>query len=337
MMGRRSGSQLFRVAFVAIAAVLTLQGATPAMSEGADVTPPQVDFYPGGPYVTPIVGGTPVASVPIGKAFTVQYYLDDDSEQAKATMNLYSQSTLVSSTSSTGLLQARRTTALWGMSAPQVAKSKNVGPFYLCISAEDAAGNKSLNAPRSVCAWLSIEVPLQSTWVSNGCGGQGLGKALGNLQNAALDVRKYSNVTVDFRPACNVHDAGYSGLTVKDPIMNLIIDFRAWTRKQVDFNFYQEIGQLCINALGKGKVAGDVLLSCYSGLTLAKYTTLFVVASAARAAGSFYTLPLPGARTYYDAVRKIGKLFYDTDITQVGIQTNNKPLTFPTEGGRDNS
>src|SRR5206468_3066353 len=93
--------------------------------------------------------------------------------------------------------------------------------------------------------------------VSNGCGG-GEWKIVVKVQNFFGNTSTYYNVankylfhpqarpfTVDFRAACDLHDAGYAGAVVKDKLRGGIKDFRGWTRKQVDEKFLADMRMLC--------------------------------------------------------------------------------------------
>jgi hypothetical protein len=102
-------------------------------------------------------------------------------------------------------------------------------------------------------------VPIES--VSNGCGGDGLGKLLLHAQNWAGNSSTYydSNVnplarkfTVSFKYACDLHDAGYSGATVVDRLNGgKITDFSTWTKRQVDDAFLRNMETLCKRVIPK--------------------------------------------------------------------------------------
>jgi hypothetical protein len=53
------------------------------------------------------------------------------------------------------------------------------------------------------------------------------------------------NYTVDFHAACDLHDAGYSGAAVRDPINGGYVDYFNWTQKQVDDKFLDDLRTLC--------------------------------------------------------------------------------------------
>ncbi len=91
-------------------------------------------------------------------------------------------------------------------------------------------------------------VPIAS--VSNGCGG---GEA--NAQGKFGDTSTYkdSNInpaaqsyTVNFREACKLHDAGYSGAKVTDALHGgKVVDFFTSTRAQVDTKFLEDMRLIC--------------------------------------------------------------------------------------------
>lgn len=191
------------------------------------------------------------------------------------------------------------------------------GPYFFCFWAEDAAGNRSVNAPRSSCQWLSVQVPVAR--VANGCGGAQWGSFWASVQNWFLDSRKYGGYTVYFRMACNLHDAGYSGATVADPFSGKIIDFRTWSRLRVDNKFYDDIGTLCSKYLYNA-AARKYLWRCQRGMPMD--TVAGVVQ--------------PGALAYYQGVRSYAEDAYDADATVPGTQTVVPTGTVPTGGARSN-
>jgi len=182
-----------------------------------------------------------------------------------------------------------------------------VGPLYFCVWAEDAAGNRSVRWPKSNCAWITLVVPIEK--VSNGCGG-GLQKwdvgviaqnYFGN-EHTFHDFGTGHKYTVNFAPACDVHDAGYGGNTVRDSVRGGIRDFHSWTRKQVDDKFLADLRKLCNVAIPA--TAADALANCVEG-------------------AAYYALPvnhLIGAETLYGFVHKFGDAFFDSDLTRPGLQ-----------------
>jgi hypothetical protein len=88
--------------------------------------------------------------------------------------------------------------------------------------------------------------------VSNGCGGGS--SVILKFQNFLGNTSVYhdSNINpasekfeVTFVKACNLHDAGYSGAEVYDAIHSGYVDFRTWTKAQVDEKFLADMRILC--------------------------------------------------------------------------------------------
>ena len=93
--------------------------------------------------------------------------------------------------------------------------------------------------------WIAIEK------VSNGCGGGGASTEPG-LQNWLGDSAIFGSLNpfepkfrVNFREACNLHDAAYSGAYVWDSINNKFTDFRGMTRKEADDKLQRDMDKLC--------------------------------------------------------------------------------------------
>jgi hypothetical protein len=131
-------------------------------------------------------------------------------------------------------------------------------------------------------------VPLTS--VSYGCGG---GKA--TLERRFGDTSTYldgnnpagKRYPVSFREACNLHDAGYSGAKVADPLHGgRIVDFFTWTQLQVDDKFLEDMLLICNRSISA--LARSALADC-------------------RGTGGKTSL---GARSRYNFVRDAGDLFY---------------------------
>jgi hypothetical protein len=183
------------------------------------------------------------------------------------------------------------------------------GPLRWCVWAENPKGNESVLAPRSSCAWLSLLVDIKR--VSNGCGGEGW-KTLVWVENYFGNEHTYKNsnrnplaasYTVDFKDACDLHDAGYAGVTVRDTVSNRIVDFRTWSRKQVDDKFWRDMKKIC------GTIPADATVA------RSKCTGVGGPASI-------------GSRWLYNKVRYWGNRFFDADLTRPGLQRT---------GHRDNS
>lgn len=137
--------------------------------------------------------------------------------------------------------------------------------------------------------------PVALESVSNGCGG-------GEVSN---NPRFLDEVTffgpnpigdrfkVRFRQACNIHDAGYGGYKITDPLHgNKVVDFRTWTRKQIDGKFRADLKLLCDQQLPKETLAASVAKkSCYAH-----------------------------AEAYYLGVRAAGWKFFDANPDKPGEQ-----------------
>ncbi|MDO8732087.1 MAG: hypothetical protein Q7L55_05885 [Actinomycetota bacterium] len=253
----------------------------------------------------------------IGEKFRVRWSVTDNSKKAKVTLTLYSGGDVVATQTSRGLVKAtgqvREGTADAGSRYP--------GPFYICVSAVDAAGNTSAT-PGPKCEWLSVQVPVSR--VSNGCGGAQWGPGAEAVQNWLLDTQKYNKETVNFRAACNQHDAGYAGVTVADPFLKHVVDFRTWSRERVDKKLEKDMQTLCHKYLD-GNVSPNAISSCTKGVSQALLPAAVVVGGP------------PGALAYYEGVRQYAKAAFDTNVVAPGTQTDNNPSTWPLGGGRDNT
>jgi hypothetical protein len=95
---------------------------------------------------------------------------------------------------------------------------------------------------------------------------------------------------VNFRPACDLHDAGYDGGIVFDPINGGVIDTRAMSRRTIDDRFYNDLLTSCNRQIGWN-------------------------APAARA--QCYTI----ASTYYLAVRAAASFRFDANPAVAGVQS----------------
>jgi hypothetical protein len=104
--------------------------------------------------------------------------------------------------------------------------------------------------------------------------------------------------TVRFVDACNLHDAGYSGAIVPDKLNGGIVDFRNWSRRQVDDKFLADMRLLCTKQIPAA--ATVALANC-------------------KARGGNVSI---GAVSRYNMVRKVGDSFFDADLTKAGIQAS---------------
>lgn len=211
--------------------------APPAAAAPAKTTAPQ-DTSP------PVVrASAPAGFLKATAKITVKITLRDDSGQATPHGALYSGGAIVRVAGG-----ARK--AATGQTYEWVARlaADVKGPLAFCAWAVDAAGNRSAKAPRSSCKWISRVVDIDL--VSNTCGGEGWESVVaaenyfGNTSGYVEDTSGHT-YTVDFRDACNLHDAGYGGFTVHDKLNGRDIDFHNWTRKRVDDKFQSDMWLLC--------------------------------------------------------------------------------------------
>lgn len=233
----------------------------------------------------------------------MHFSISDDSGKAAWDVGLYSDGAKIAYGHSTGFVRANGEwrTGTWGY--PRTAP----GPFFMCVWAEDAAGNRSANAPYSACRWVSIQVPMSR--VSNGCGGSDWGAAALEWMNWFGNMRYYGprDIPVHMKPACDKHDAAYGGATVAGIRTRKPIDYRRWTRDEIDTQFAQDLQHQCVRAL-KGPRHRAELKECKGEV-----------------------------ETYLALVRKWGVSVYDTDVSTPGTQATAPPTTVPPGGGRVNN
>ena len=265
---------------------------------------------------------------PLGQLIHTVFYVYDDSGKATFFVRLYSDGALVYPDSSNAMGTISGYPNMYTFQP--VANQK--GPFYICVVATDASGNSS--GEFSNCRWRSIEVPIDN--VSNGCGAQKGGWLGTKIQNSLIDdmyfpksaqkadPRKSPNAfyMVNVRPACDNHDAGYQGSTIKDRVSGNYIDTRKMTRAMVDEKFRTDIIILCKRAK-LPKITEGI---CVAGpkFSLAKVPLYF--------SGSI----LMGAYTYSTAVSAVAWDGYDTNSTSPGIQNLVPQSTQPAGGIRYN-
>lgn len=255
-----------------------------------------------------VVDGIDMLYVPLGKSYGIKYSTTgvEESGPGSLILTMYSGGTLIWS-QKIEVTESGVFTRL--VPAPVFRKSdKSFGPFYLCATEQLVSGFQESGAPCSQWTYIPIEVPL--SLVSNGCGGMtGIG-FIDKLQKGFLDKQTLApGVTVDFRKACNVHDAGYSGLTVKDPIRNVIGIYHWSSRAWVDLQFRTELKTLCTRLLTKPNS-----------------TSLRTKCEAL-------------ADRYYNVVRKAGYLFYDVNPAKPGDQISyvENSVGYPIKVKRDNA
>jgi hypothetical protein len=122
-------------------------------------------------------------------------------------------------------------------------------PFLALAASLVFAGTASAYPPPSPSPPVpKAVVTLES--VSNGCGG---GVASNEYKYADDSDFVNSNVPfagekryhVNFREACKLHDAGYSGAELYDPLNGGYYDFFRWTRAEIDQKFLADMRKIC--------------------------------------------------------------------------------------------
>ncbi len=161
-------------------------------------------------------------------------------------------------------------------------------------SQNDSSGHRGMGwvlaTPAGGLTWPALPDALVSiASVSNGCGGgtASSAKRVGDTStyldsNNPLGTR----YTVNFREACNLHDAGYSGAKVHDAINGGTIDYFTWTQARVDGKFLADMRLLCERQIPASATVAIADCKGHGGKT------------------SF------GALTRYDFVRTAGSLFW---------------------------
>lgn len=244
----------------------------PPATTPEDTTPPQVKA------LSPAGVTKPKTSV------ALDFNVTDDSGRASALATLYDGGAKIRSAGGTGPATGKG----WQWKVELAAGLK--GPLFFCVWAKDAAGNRSAKSPKSSCAWIPLLVDIER--VSNGCGGEGWSGIVA-AQNWAGNTGSYSQggttYVVNFVAACNLHDAGYGGHTVEDGINGGVVDFRRWSRKQVDRKFRDDMARLC---------AAQIPASAPAALSECR--------------GNW--------RNQF--VRKFGSRFFDADLMTPGTQTD---------------
>ena len=241
-----------------------------------------------------LIGGQEKIIVPLGKAYAFRYSVDNvgQSGPGKLIFRMYSGGALVWTQS---LPVSANGTFTRQVPAPVFTKlTKNYGPFYLCATEQLVSGSAESKAPCSKWHWIPIEVPI--AYVSNGCGGQTGVNILDKSQTKWLDTQKFAGITVVFKDACNVHDAAYSGVAVKDVFLkNKVVDYARWTRALIDSQFLSELQQACAKYLAPSAGTNPKVAAAIPDC-------------------------LNWANRYYKAVRLVGNNFYDVNPVEKGIQ-----------------
>jgi hypothetical protein len=198
------------------------------------------------------------------------------------------------------------------------------GPGALALGINDAPGTFGDNSGAFTVTirieggafeWPALpsgEVPLAT--VANGCGP---GTASSDPRWGDISVYTGRSL-VNFRVACNLHDAGYSGARVKDPLHgNRIVDYFAWSQARVDDKFLADMREICDVQIRPGSPsAKEALAEC-------------------KGRGGTLTF---GAVSRYNAVRTVGYwVFLDRPHLR-GVWTNAADPTEPalalTQAGR---
>ena len=220
-----------------------------------------------------------------GTGIALGYAVKDASGKAEVHLALYDGGDL-DTTDDVAVAKADGSRRTWQVSIGSDLK----GPLSFCVWAENAAGDKSGNAPRSACKFISLLVDIAR--VSNGCGGEGWPSVVA-AENYFGNTSTYTepeggSYTVSFVPACNLHDAGYGGQTVADVINGGTVDTHAWSRRKADDKFASDLRAICHRRVPPS--AKTALQSC-----------------------------LRDGRRYL-IVRTLGMNFYDYDLTRPGTQ-----------------
>jgi hypothetical protein len=295
------------LALVAISSLLVTQQALPAKA----ATSPTFFVYQLTDGV--IINNAVKTYVPLGKSYGIRYRVDNTGASGPGSLifRMYSDGTLLwtqtAKVTSNGVFTRKISAHVFK------AGTKNYGPFYLCVTEVLASGKKEDKAPCSKWMWVPIEVPI--AYVSNGCGGMTPINWVNKKEIEMLDTRDLGGgIIISFRNACNFHDAGYKGLTVKNPSTGKVESTRHWTRKIVDDRFKQEILMACANLAKLGLKDSKILMALPTALPACNVW----------------------AERYYFAVRTVGHLFFDADPTMPGSQGIYTPISgHPSNVGRD--
>jgi hypothetical protein len=136
--------------------------------------------------------------------------------------------------------------------------------------------------------------------VSNGCGGGGADAAIPEAYRNSSEFSDggpfADHFLVLWTQACNLHDAGYDGAIVRDVVNGGIVNYRGWSRKEVDDKFRDDLQVLCRKRIP------------------AKYDTALSRCLSTGGPASF------GAEYMYGLVRDYGEANFDADPAQPGTQ-----------------
>ncbi len=192
-----------------------------------------------------------------------------------------------------------------------VITSRRASGIYNDGYADNVSLILGATSPKPKPAWPAPPdalVPIAS--VSNGCGGgeasaQGKFGDSSTFKDSNLDPTAKS-YTVNFREACKLHDAGYSGARVRDALHGgVVVDFFTWTRTAVDDKFLADMIMICERAIPAS--AATALANC-------------------KATGGNASF---GARSRYNFVRRFGGLFWKDRPHLRGLWTVKGDATAP--------
>jgi hypothetical protein len=266
-----------------------------------------------------------VTTYPVEKPFPLRpgtiawlpYSVRDSSGKAKVHAGLYEGGTLRVEWASKYFLAADGRRQLWKVHLQTTLK----GPLFFCVWAENPSGKTSANPKKSHCTMLSFLVEIKR--VSNACGGEWFAvfdwveNYFGNVHTYYDPVTR-KTYQVDFTDACDLHDAGYGGMTVEDTINgdkkgDPPIDTHTWQRTKIDNKFWDDMKKLCDDRIPEE--AYEARDKCKGGGGPASI----------------------GAQSLFRAVQCLGNRFYDADLTEPGTQQHGGVGANPKEGVRVNN
>lgn len=142
------------------------------------------------------------------------------------------------------------------------------------------------------------QVPIES--VSNTCGGTGpetlIPAEFRNTSEFSDGGPLADSFIVVWTAACNLHDAGYDGAIVRDTINGGVINYRGWSRKEVDDKFLDDLRLLCRQRISVKRATA--LSRCLGRGGPASF----------------------GAEYMYEIVRDHGEANFDADPSRPGTQ-----------------
>jgi len=106
------------------------------------------------------------------------------------------------------------------------------------------------------------------------------------------------------------------------------VDFRRWSRLEIDAKFRNDIRALCRRELSSPKRMAPYLRTCTHGVGLTGFLALIPLKGLSAVEDA-------GANTYFDMVRAYGGVGFDADVTEPGIQPQRPPQTIPPGGARN--